>query len=113
MLAMTLISFMESSSQQKWEGTMTGLLYKLNEHANFADSNVTKDKYWPKAPNMLSRMLNTLSVTLRSVNIFITISPGKKRKVTIEKIPLPETYLATPPVTSSMLPEDDADDADL
>jgi hypothetical protein len=110
MVALTLISFMEEYSQQRWEGTMTELLHKLTEHANFADSNITKDKYWPKAPNMLSRALNTLRVTLRDVNILITISAGKKRKVTIEKTLLPEAYLVIPPVTSSMLPEDDADD---
>jgi hypothetical protein len=109
MVATTLISFMEEYSHQKWEGTMTELLHKLTQHANFADLN-TKDKYWPKAPNKLSHTLNTLSVTLRSVNIFITISAGKKRKVTIEKIPSPETYSIIPPVTASMLPEDDVDD---
>jgi hypothetical protein len=111
MVALALISFMEERSWQRWEGTMSELLHKLTAYANFEDMNI-KDKYWPKAPNVLSRTLNILKITLRSADISIATSGGKKRKVVIEKISLAKTDPVLPPTTTSLLPEDNTDSID-
>ena len=110
-VAIVLISYTEESSWRRWEGTMSELLENLTRHAPFAHVN-TYDKYWPKAANRLSYALNILKVTLRSVNISITISAGKKRRVVIEKISLIENKLVSPTTTSSLLPGDDTDGID-
>ena len=84
-VATVLLAFMEERVWQKWEGTATELLDKLTNHADFSGID-TYDKYWPKAPQSLSRAINVLKVTLRSADISINISAGQKRKITIERI---------------------------
>lgn len=111
MVAMVLMAFIEDCSTHKWEGTMSELLYKLDKHAPFVNININ-DKYWPKAPNVLSRTLNVLKITLRSADISIVISAGQKRKVTIEKISTIGTGPASKPIIKSLFAKDDNDDRD-
>jgi hypothetical protein len=119
MIAMTIIHLMEERAWQKWEGTASELLHSLTKLADFNGVNV-RDKYWPKAPNSLSRSLNILNVTLRSVDIMVKISGGKKRSVTIEKISKTIIQKNTetaevdlPSVTTKWLPDDGNDDKTL
>ena len=52
----------------------------------------TKNKAWPKGPNILIRRINEVKATLEEVNIFITCGLDKQSKVKtveIRKIPLP------------------------
>lgn len=105
-VALTLISFMEERSWQKWEGTASELLKNLTEHASSLNPN-TVNKYWPKAPNALSRALNVLKVTLQNMGLFITTSGGQKRKIIIEKI-----NRSADTITGSTPNGNDTDDTD-
>ncbi len=103
-VATVLLSFMEEQGWKKWEGTATELLDSLSNHARFSGID-THDKYWPKAPQSLSRAINVLKVTLRSADIFINISGGQKRKITIEKI----VQKSTPSLIDRLIANDSND----
>jgi primase-polymerase (primpol)-like protein len=84
-VAIVLTSFIDHLSVPMWKGTASELLDELKKHAPFAHVDIY-EKYWPKAPQTLSRALNILKVTLREADLAISISAGKKRQITIEKI---------------------------
>lgn len=109
MVATVLIAFMEARLWEKWEGTMTELLERLTNQAAFGNKETVYDKYWPKAPNVLSRALNTLKTTLRSADISIIISAGQTRRVAIEKISLMD---ATKSITDNLFTASDTVDID-
>ncbi|MFA6476439.1 MAG: bifunctional DNA primase/polymerase [Candidatus Paceibacterota bacterium] len=114
MVAMTIIGFMEGRYWARWEGTSTELLEKLTLHAEFDNKRITQDKYWPKAPQVLSRALNTLKITLRDAGLSVIISKGKKRKITLEKISAPEilSQETVQSIPNDVESEDGADDSD-
>jgi hypothetical protein len=79
-----IIVFMENKSE--WRGTPTDLLRQLTTDASFADID-TREKYWPKGANVLSRRLNELSTPLKQMGYSIIISTsGTERYVHIKKI---------------------------
>ena len=55
---------------EEWEGNMTDLLIRLTGVAEKNRIDV-KGKYWPKAPNSLSRKLNEVSTNLAAEGILI------------------------------------------
>ena len=69
--------------RKEWEGNMTGLLIRLTEVADDNGIDV-KGKYWPKAPNALSRKLNEVSTNLAAEGILLTKSNTRlKRRIHI------------------------------
>ena len=82
-VAIALFSFMED--EDEWRGTPTELLRKLSTQASFVDID-TREKYWPKASNSLSRKLNELSTYLKQMGILVTISTsGSEREIYVRK----------------------------
>lgn len=70
---------------EKWEGTPTELLSKLNEVAE--EENIdTSNRLWPKAPNILSRRLNEIKSNLQDIGIKVTISKGIQRNISICRV---------------------------
>jgi hypothetical protein len=110
-VAMVLITFMEERSWEKWEGTATELLKKLTEHAPFVNVE-TKEKYWPKAPNVLSRALNIVKVTLRSADISVISHAGQSRKITVERISSTKSDSIVTPITGTLISNYGSDDND-
>ena len=84
-VASTLFTFMEGKDE--WKDSVTELLKKLTEIAEFEGINTKNDKSWPKAGNILSRRLNELSTSLKKMGLSTTISTsGKSRWVHLQKI---------------------------
>lgn len=80
-VALMVTKLMED--REEWVGDMTSLLRKLEELAKGNGINA-KGRYWPKAPNELSKKLNKVSTNLAAVGI--EIERGKtrlKRTITI------------------------------
>ena len=87
-VATAIITFMEDKTD--WKGTPTELLGKLSGHA-MLDNIDTREKYWPKGANILSRRLNELSTHLKQMGYLVTISTsGVERWIQIKKIVKPE-----------------------
>ena len=83
-VATAIITFMESKDEH--EATPTDLLRQLSNHASFIDID-TREKYWPKASNALSRRLNELSTPLKQMGLLVKISTnGTERKINIKRI---------------------------
>lgn len=59
-----------SIAKEPWEGTPTQLYIRLNEHAKMLGIS-TRQKAWPKAPNVLVRQLNELAPSLKSLGLDI------------------------------------------
>lgn len=73
----------------EWTGTATALLSGLEEIALEIKINV-KGKYWPKAPNQLSRRLNEIASVLKDAGIEVEWTRsdrGKARTITIHRVP--------------------------
>ena len=94
---------------------------KFNVLANIVASQIeVHQKYGGVCPAMAKRehQKNLVPVLVKSLkesdllikNTKIVSFLPRDEKVTIEKIPPPETYSIISPATASMLPEDDADD---
>lgn len=82
-VATALFSFMEN--EDEWRGTPTDLLNRLSTQATFVNID-TREKYWPKASNSLSRKLNELSTYLKQMGILVTISTnGAEREIYVRK----------------------------
>jgi hypothetical protein len=75
LIAAALATFMED--REVWTGGTNVLLTKLNAAA---DEVTQKHKYWPKAPNTLSRRINRLTGLLRKIGIVITAEIDSKTK---------------------------------
>jgi hypothetical protein len=83
-VATAIVAFMED--KEDWRDTPTNLLKQLSTDAAFADID-TREKYWPKGANVLSKRLNELSTPLKQMGILINISTnGTERYVHIQKI---------------------------
>lgn len=83
-VATAIITFMED--KKEWRGTPTQLLNALSEHAMFSNID-TREKYWPKGANALSRRLNELSTSLKQMGYLVTINTtGIERYIHIQKI---------------------------
>lgn len=57
-VADTLITFMEDKDD--WDGTPTELCHLLGDIISQIDSNIKRSKYWPKAANRLTAILNEI-----------------------------------------------------
>jgi len=68
-VATVLLDFF-SIAKEPWEGTPTQLYIRLNEHAKMLGIS-TRQKAWPKAPNVLVRQLNELAPSLKSLGLDI------------------------------------------
>jgi len=83
-VATAIITFMEDKNM--FEATPTELLLQLSNHAAFIDID-TREKYWPKASNVLSRRLNELTTPLKQIGLLVTTSTNStERKINIQKI---------------------------
>jgi len=83
-VATAIVTFMEDKTE--WRGTPTELLKELSTHAAFADID-TREKYWPKGANILSRRLNELSTPLKQMGVLVIINTtGTERYVQIQKV---------------------------
>ncbi len=81
-VAMVITELM--SKINEWSGTATELLSELNYEAEKLKID-TRQHFWPKAPQALSRRLNEVKSNLETVGIFVDIGRGTNRKITIEK----------------------------
>lgn len=70
-IAVAIIHFMKM--KQEWQGTATQLLEELNTVATELHLD-TYEKYWPKAPNTLSRRLNEVKTNLGETGISIDLT---------------------------------------
>jgi len=75
LIANAIASFMES--RQQWNGETKQLLRELNSEA---DEEIKAHKYWPKAPNALSRRMNRMAGMLRKIGIIITPEPAETNR---------------------------------
>jgi hypothetical protein len=75
LIAGALATFM--GERAIWTGETKQLLTELNDAA---DEATKKHKYWPKAPNALSRRINRLAGMLRKIGIMITAETDSKTK---------------------------------
>jgi hypothetical protein len=75
LIASALATFMHD--REVWTGETKELLTELNDVADEATRN---HKYWPKAPNALSRRINRLAGMLRQVGIVIATKTDSKTK---------------------------------
>ena len=87
-VATVLMDYMETVTK-KWEGTPSQLYVALKNHAK--DLGIpTRQKAWPRAPNVLVRRLNELTPSLKALglNIETGIRTGQKgtRKVRINTV---------------------------
>ncbi len=86
LIAIVLNSFMSKRYWESWNGTSSELLENLKNQAISMGID-TRDKYWPKAPNILSRALNTLKTTFEENGVKITNSvTSDSRVISIEKM---------------------------
>jgi len=71
--------------KQEWVGTPSELLSQLEEIAEESKIN-TRSKYWPKAPNKLSRDINELKTNLQELGIHVeNIHTGEEREIKLWK----------------------------
>lgn len=110
-VAMAVFAFMED--RESWIGTPTDFLKRLTEHASFADID-TREKYWPKGAQALSRKLNELSTPLKQMGIsIVTNTSGAERSIHLQKV---REKVALQKDSSTevvqLLPADGSDDTD-
>jgi len=77
-IAIALMSFMNSRNWGSWEGTSSDLLIELT---NNVSEQTRRDKFWPKAPNILSRALNTLKTTFEEKGVRIENSTTSESRI--------------------------------
>lgn len=83
-VAMAVFAFMDD--KESWIGTPTDLLKQLTTHASFAEID-TREKYWPKGANILSRRLNELSTPLKLMGMsVVTSTSGTERFIHLQKV---------------------------
>jgi hypothetical protein len=75
LVAPEILKFIAYTSE--WKGTYTELLDNLDQ---IVDNKVSKNKYWPKSPSVLSRRVNEVKTNLREVGVII--EEGKQDSVT-------------------------------
>jgi hypothetical protein len=75
LIANAIASFM--ANRQEWIGETERLLRKLNFEA---DEEIKANKYWPKAPNVLSRRMNRMAGMLRKIGIIISSEPTETNR---------------------------------
>jgi hypothetical protein len=80
-VARAIIEFIELEPGQKWSGTTTELLARLEIIAVKLQINMQKDKLWPKAANKLSYRLNEVKTNLRDVGISIHETKDPKTRL--------------------------------
>ncbi|MFW9849462.1 MAG: hypothetical protein ACFFF4_09985, partial [Candidatus Thorarchaeota archaeon] len=108
-VATSLFHFIQE--RREWYGTMTELLKALSEAAEILNITTTGPG-WPKAPNSLSKRLNSINTTLNELGIEVNKDrDNKKRLVSI-------TYVERKSQVSRVMPRglleqyyDDSDDA--
>jgi len=73
--ANAIASFM--ADRQQWNGGTKQLLTELNSEA---DDEIKANKYWPKAPNVLSRRMNRMAGMLRNIGIIVSSEPTETNR---------------------------------
>jgi hypothetical protein len=66
LVASEILKFMAYTSE--WKGSYTELLDNLDQ---IVGNKVSKNKYWPKSPSVLSRRVNEVKTNLREVGVII------------------------------------------
>jgi hypothetical protein len=66
LVASAILKFM--SDKKEWNGNQTELLEPLDE---VVSGKVSKHKYWPKTPSVLSRRINEVKTNLQQIGVFI------------------------------------------
>jgi hypothetical protein len=66
LVASAILKFM--NDRKEWNGDATELLEELDQ---IVGDKASKNKYWPKAPSVLSRRINEVKTNLREVGILI------------------------------------------
>jgi hypothetical protein len=74
LFAMKLKDFIQD--RKSWSGTASDLKKELERC--IPDDEITKNKYWPKAPNKVSQKINQIAPSLRSVGIKVEFIKGGK-----------------------------------
>ena len=100
-----------SNYNGEWSGTATVLLDILESVAGKLKVN-TKTKFWPKAPNSLSRRLNEIATPLKDIGIeieFTVNDRGKARTITIREISSSSSSSSTDPNQARNSPKNDDD----
>ena len=103
--------FYENNHTREWSGTATELLDTLEGVAVDLKIN-TKTKFWPKAPNSLSRRLNEIATPLKDIGIEIEFrvnDSGKARTIIIRKISSISSLSSTDPNQAQDKPKNDDD----
>ena len=72
--AMNLKNFIQD--RKRWSGTASDLKTQLERY--IADDEITKSKYWPKAPNKVSQKIKHIAPSLRSVGFKVEFLTGGK-----------------------------------
>ena len=96
---------------EEWSGTATVLLDILEGVAVELKIN-TKTKFWPKAPNSLSRRLNEIAPPLKDIGIeieFVSTDRGTKRVIVIRKISSSSSSSSSSPNQAQDQPKNDDD----
>jgi hypothetical protein len=102
-VASLLLKFMMDKGA--WKGTMQKLLKALVDFAEEIGVDVSRDKYWPKVANQLSRKINEVRTNLEQAGMMIKKTHGQEK--IIELIYEPDLLKA-----ESLSQGDDADDVD-
>ena len=84
-IATALVDFIHNHPEKFWRGRMTDLLPELNTAAGKLNIS-TDSKYWPKAPNSLSRRLNPFVTPLREAGIRYEMVEKENRIYEIEYV---------------------------
>lgn len=84
-VANAVITFLDTRNTGSWIGTASRLLENLVDLP--ANKGIdTREKYWPKGANQLSRRLNELSTSLKQVGITVVVSTdGTNRSIHLYK----------------------------
>jgi hypothetical protein len=86
-VAASIIKLMDSRT--RWIGTATELLNELEPVAESLKIKTKNNRYWPSAPNSLSRRLNEVKTNLREIGIIVerpVDTTTNTRKIEIRKI---------------------------
>lgn len=105
-VATAIVAFMEN--REEWRDTPSQLMVQLKNHAEFIDID-TREKYWPKGANALSRKLNELSTPLKKMGYSVVISTtGTERYIHIQKAK--KNIVAQSPTQSLLIDDTDGND---
>ncbi len=109
-VAMAIREYM--NSRKHWKGTVTELLYELEDIAETMKIKTKNNRQWPGAPNSLSRRLNEVRTNLREVGIVIERPVDTTTNITLVEITKisPESPIAPEDPNQAQLPLENTGD---